>query len=212
MDRSKIVEGIKKAKENSKKRNFTQSIDITISLKEIDLNNPKNRINEELVLPHGKGKPVKIGVIADGDLAMKARDFTDMVITKEKLKELQKNRRLCKEIAKKYDFFIAQADMMPMVGKILGPVLGPRGKMAKPIPPTADLKPLFDRYSRTVRIKMKDQPVISVPVGTEEMDDDKISENCEAVISAIERKLEKGSHHIKNIFIKTTMGAPIKVK
>ncbi len=212
MDRLMIMEGIKKAKENSKKRNFSQSIDITILLKEVDLNNPQNRINEELVLPHGKGKSVKVSIIADGDLAMKARNFTDMIITKEKLKELQKNRRECKEIAKKYDFFIAQADMMPMVGKILGPVLGPRGKMAKPIPLTADLKPLFERYNRTVRIKMKDQPVISVSVGTEEMDDDKISENCEAVVGAIERKLEKGSYHIKNIFIKTTMGMPIRVK
>jgi large subunit ribosomal protein L1 len=192
----------------SKKRKFVQSIDLTLTLKDIDLSKPENRINEEVVLPHGRGKPNKIGVIADGEMALQAKKIADRVITKEELEDLSKEKKKAKKIAREVDFFIAQSDHMPIVGRSLGPVLGPRGKMPKPLPPGAPLEPIIERLRKTVRIRTKENPVIHVPIGTEEMQDDKLVQNISTVLEFVGRKLEG---NIKSVYLSTTMGRSVKV-
>jgi len=126
-----IMEAVKKAKEQSKPRNFTQSIDIIVNIKDLDVKKPENRFDEEVALPNGRGKEVRIGFIADGELAVQAKNAgIDLVVTKADLEEIGKDRKQAKKIANANDFFVAQADMMPLVGRFLGPVLGPRKKNA----------------------------------------------------------------------------------
>lgn len=127
------------------------------------------------------------------------------------LEELGKNRRKAKKIAKKYEFFLAQADLMPRVGRFLGPVLGPRNKMPKPVPPNVDIEPIIKRLRNTVRIRVKDQPVVHTVVGTRDMDSEDLAENVKAVLNAIKRNLEKGESQIGSVYIKTTMGPTVKV-
>ncbi|MDO5820993.1 MAG: 50S ribosomal protein L1, partial [Methanobrevibacter sp.] len=123
---TEIIDAVKEAKEQAKPRNFTQSIDVIINLKDIDVRRPENRFNEELALPNGRGKPIKIGVIADGELAVSAKNAgIDLVISKDDLQEFGKDRKAAKKVANSVDSFIAQADMMPLVGRFLGPILGP---------------------------------------------------------------------------------------
>ncbi|RLG57725.1 MAG: 50S ribosomal protein L1 [Candidatus Hydrothermarchaeota archaeon] len=211
MDINKIVKAVKEAKEKSKKRNFVQSIDLAVTLN-LDTTKPENRINDEIVLPHGRGKPIKIGVIGEGELAHQAKSLADIVITKKELEELAKDKRKAKEIAKAYDFFIAQADLMPLVGKYLGIILGPRGKMPKPVPPTADIKPIIERLRKTVRVRTKDKPVFHVPVGTEKMKEEEVAKNIEAIFNYLERKLERGLSDVKSAYISTTMGKSVKLE
>jgi|Deesub1362A_J573_1020465.scaffolds.fasta_scaffold00005_108 large subunit ribosomal protein L1 len=206
-----ISRAVKEVKEKSKKRNFTQSIELAINLKDMDLNKPENRINEEIVLPNGRGKQVKICVIGEDELALQAKKIADKVITKEELESLAGKKREARKLAEEMDFFISPTNLMALVGKSLGPILGPRGKMPKPIPPGAPLQPLVDRLRKTVRIRTKENPVIHVPVGTENMEDKKIVENIEAVLGFIERKLEKGYNNIKSVYLSTTMGPSVKV-
>ncbi|MBI4812918.1 MAG: 50S ribosomal protein L1, partial [Methanobacterium sp.] len=135
--KQEILEAVKKAKEESQPRNFTQSVDVVITIKDLDVKKPENRIDEEVLLPNGRGKDVKIAFIADGELALQAKNAgADMVINKGELEEMGKDRKEAKKIANRLDFFVAQADMMPLVGRFLGPVLGPRKKMPKPVPAT----------------------------------------------------------------------------
>lgn len=210
--KQEILEAVKKAKEQSKPRNFTQSIDIVINIKDLDVNKPENRFEEEVSLPHGRGKEVKIAVIADGELALQAKKAgADLVITRDDLEELGKNRKKAKRLANEYEFFIAQADLMPLVGRFLGPVLGPRKKMPKPIPATANPAPLIKKLRDTVRVRVKDQPLIHTTVGTEEMDEKKITENIESILDVLDRNLEKGRKQVKSMYIKTTMGPAVKV-
>ena len=61
-----VLEAVKEAKEQSKPRNFTQSVDMIVNIRDLDVKKPENRFNEEVTLPNGRGKEVKIGVIADG--------------------------------------------------------------------------------------------------------------------------------------------------
>ncbi|MGB4362801.1 MAG: 50S ribosomal protein L1 [Methanothermobacter tenebrarum] len=210
--KQEILEAVKKAKEQSKPRNFTQSIDIVINIKDLDVNKPENRFEEEVSLPHGRGKEVKIAVIADGELALQAKKAgADLVITRDDLEELGKNRKKAKRLANEYEFFIAQADLMPLVGQFLGPVLGPRKKMPKPIPATANPAPLIKKLRDTVRVRVKDQPLIHTTVGTEKMDEEKITENIESILDVLDRNLEKGRKQVKSMYIKTTMGPAVKV-
>ena len=207
-----ILEAVKEAKEQAKPRNFTQSIDIIMNIKDLDVKKPENRFDEEVTLPNGRGKDVKIGFIADGELALQAKNAgIDLVVTKEVLEELGKDRKKAKKLANSIDFFVAQADMMPFVGRFLGPVLGPRKKMPKPVPASAKAEPIIERLKNTVKIGVKDQASIQTLVGTQDMPDEQIAENIEAVLAILDRNLEKGRNQIKSMFIKTTMGSVVRV-
>ena len=207
-----ILEAVKEAKEQSKPRNFTQSVDVIINIKDLDVKRPDNRFDEEVALPNGRGKEIKIGVIGDGELAVQAKNAgVDLVLSKEDLEELGKDRGQAKKIANSIDSFIAQADMMPLVGRFLGPILGPRKKMPKPVPASIKLDPLLDRLQSTIKVGVKQQPSIQVLVGTQDMDDQAIADNIEAVFAVLDRNLEKGRNQIKSMFIKTTMGSVVRV-
>ena len=161
-----VINAVKEAREQSKPRNFTESMDIIINIRDLDVKKPENRFNEEVTLPKGRGKDINIGVIADGELIVQAKDAgLDVVINKADLEELGKDRKAAKKLANSVDFFIAQADMMPLVGRFLGPILGPRNKMPKPVPASIKLAPLLERLQNTVKIGVKQQPSIQIVVG-----------------------------------------------
>jgi large subunit ribosomal protein L1 len=163
------------------------------------------------MLPFGTGKDIKVGVIADGELAMQSKKIVDIVIGKDQLEKFAKKKKDAKKIANDIDFFVAQIDLMPLVGKSIGPVLGPRGKMPKPIPPNAPVEAIIEKLKKTIKIKTKDQPVIKVLVGSEDMDSAKLTENIEAILTFMERKLERGQDNLKSIYLKTTMGQSVKL-
>lgn len=206
-----ISKALIEVREKSKKRKFNQSIDLAVNLN-LNMEKPENRLNEEFMLPNSRGKTVRIGIIAEGELAHQAKKIADKVITREELEELAKDKKAAKKIVKSIDFFVAQADMMPLVGKHLGAILGPRGKMPKPVPVNASLGPVVERMRKTVRLRTKDKPVLQVVVGTEGMDDKLLLQNVEAVMHFLERKLEKGYSNIRSAYLKSTMGKSIKLE
>jgi len=206
-----IKKSLEKIKEQ-KKRKFAQSIDLTINLKEFDVSKPENRINEEIILPHGTGKETKIAVFGGGELSEKAKNVADLIIDKDELQELAKDKKKVKKMASTYSFFIAQSDYMPLIGKTLGPVLGPRGKLPKPVMPNTDIAPLVQRLRKTVKVRTKDNTALHLAVGTEKMEDEKIAENAAAAIEHIERKLPKGAANIGSIYIKSTMGEKVRIE
>ena len=192
-----IIDAVKEAKEQAKPRNFTQSIDVIINLKDLDVRKPEE---------------IKIGVIADGELALAAKNAgVDVVISKEDLQEFGKDIKAAKKVVNSVDSFIAQADMMPLVGRFLGRILGPRNKMPKPVPASARIEPLLERTQATIKVGVKQQPSIQILVGTQDMDDEKLAENIEAVLAVLDRNLEKGRNQIKSMYIKATMGSVVRV-
>ncbi|MEM3198361.1 MAG: 50S ribosomal protein L1, partial [Thermoplasmata archaeon] len=98
MDKN-IYEAVKKALESSKERKFVESVDLAINLKFVDLADPKKRINEEIALPNGRGKKIKVAVFASGDLAYKAKSTADFVIAPEEIDKLAEDKRRAKKLA-----------------------------------------------------------------------------------------------------------------
>ena len=197
---------VQKALEGAKKRNFVETVELAINLKDVDLSVPKNRITEDIILPNGRGKAVRICVIGGGELALKAKDVADLVITPEELQTIAEDKKQAKKIANSTNYFIAEAPLMAVVGKRLGTVLGPRGKMPKPIPPGADPTGMVESLRKTVSVRTKDRITFHAPVGTVEMPAEQIAENIDALLKRIELKLEKGRMNIESSYVKTTMG------
>jgi large subunit ribosomal protein L1 len=98
------------------------------------------------------------------------------------------------------------------VGRTLGPVLGPRGKMPLPVPPNADIASLIVKHHKTVAVRMRNQPIIQVSIGTENLSDEELTDNIQAVLRVLDGKLKRGLKNVKYAFIKTSMGTPVKIK
>lgn len=213
LDKKTIINAIKEAKEKSKKRNFTQSVELILNLKDVDMKSPEGRIQERIELPHSSPEKLnKMCIIATGELALNAKKAkADLVIGKDELGGLAGKKKELRKIANEYSFFLAEAPLMPRVGKVLGPALGPRGKMPVPVPPTADISGLIKRYRKMILVRMRNYPVIRCRVGTESMKEEEIAENIEAVVRVIEGKLKRGMKNIKTVYLKMSMGAPVKV-
>jgi large subunit ribosomal protein L1 len=214
LDQKTIIDAVKEAKEKGKGKNFTQSVELIIKLKDVDAKKPEGRIRERVELPHiPQGKAGKIYIIASGELALKARRAkADIVIERDELEALAGKKKELRKLAGEYDFFMAEAPLMPLVGKTLGSVLGPRGKMPVPVPPAADIARLIKKYRRMVTLRTRNQPVIQCRVGTEDMNEEEIAENIQTVLRAVEGKLKSGIKNISCTYIKTAMGKPVKIK
>lgn len=209
----KIEEALKYLQQNSKKRNFTQAIDLIINIRGVNLKQPENRFTEEVLLPAKLSKPKKVMVIGDV-IATKAKTLADIVLTKDELMQYtgdKENKKKFKKLIKKVDYLIAEAPLMVTIGKEFGRILGSRGKMPKPLPPNADPKPLIDRLRNTVRVKLRDVPLIQTVIGYEDMDVKDVVKNYEAVINAVLKKLPNGYQNIRSVYVKKTMSSPVKV-
>ncbi|MCL5804882.1 MAG: 50S ribosomal protein L1 [Candidatus Thermoplasmatota archaeon] len=211
MGKQDLIKSVKEAKANSKERKFKESLELAINLKDVDLTDPKNRINDEVQLPSGRGKPISIAVIGSEELKSRVKDKSDRVYGAEDLSTFAEKKKDFKKIAEQTDFMVAEVTLMATVGKSLGQVLGPRGKMPKPVPPGQDPTTLINNLRRTVRIRTRDKKTFHVPVGTKDMKDEDIAANITAVIKRIIGKLDKGSSNIASVYLKTTMGKPVKV-
>jgi large subunit ribosomal protein L1 len=212
VEKEKVRESVEKAVKNSKKRNFVETVEIAVNLKNLDMKKPENRIDTLVTLPHGIGKERKVCVFAKGDTALKAREAgADLVLSPEDIDKLAKDKRRLRKIANEIDFFIAEAPLMPEIGKKLGPILGPRGKIPQPIPPLSDPTPVIQRLKRSVKIRTRDKLTFHAPVGTKELDPDKISENILEILKVVENKYETPANNVKSVYVKTTMGPAVRV-
>jgi large subunit ribosomal protein L1 len=160
VDRAKILEAVNAAVEKAPKRKFSESIDITVNLKNIDMAQPKNRIDESIMLPYGTGEAVGICVIGKGDIVTQAKEAkVDLIIGPEEVERLGGEPREARRVASSYRYFLAETAVMPGVGRYLGPRLGPRGRMPMPIVGGQDIRPIVERLRKSVKVRTKDKTV-----------------------------------------------------
>jgi len=202
---------VAKALEGSKERKFKESVDIAITLKGVDLSQPKYRIEEEILLPKGRGRDVKIGLFGGAEIAAKAKGVADIIIVPEQIEEFADDKRKARKLVSAHNYFVAEAPLMPLIGKKLGSVLGPRGKMPKPIPPGSDPSAMIGSLRKTVRVRSKDRKTFHTMVGTKDMSADDLTANIKAVVQRVTGRLEQGEHNIASIYVKTTMGPAVRL-
>ena len=202
---SQLKEMIKEAKSADKERKFKQSLELIMVFKDIDVKKGFS-LNETVQLPK-TNSPAAVCVMASGDMGLKAKSAkADRVIDNDELNRLAANKRESRKMINSFDFFLADTKLMPVVGKVLGQILGPRGKMPIPVPFNAPIESFLDRFRSSVRVKVKNSLSMSCKIGDETMEDSDLALNANAVVSAVEKKLPNGDKNIKRIMVKTTMG------
>lgn len=190
-------------------RRFKQSVELIVTFKGIDPKSPDIKFRDVIYLPRGLSIPSKALVIADGELLMKARELGVDVVSKEELQRLSK--RDIKKLARKYDWFLVKSDLMSLVGRILGPALGPRGKFPIPIPANVDLNAVIKQYGMSVRLRNKEQAWVGCKVGYEGMNPADIADNALAVLEFIKSKVKRPLEGLCRVYLKTTMGPTVEV-
>ncbi|WP_136590152.1 50S ribosomal protein L1 [Salinigranum halophilum] len=207
-----IVEAVSRALEEAPARNFRETVDLAINLRDLDLNDPANRVDESVVLPAGTGQDTQIVVFASGETALRAEDVADQVLSGDDLEDLGDDTDAAKDLANETDFFVAEASMMQDIGRYLGTVLGPRGKMPTPLQPDDDVVETVNRMKNTVQLRSRDRRTFHTRVGAEDMTADEIAENIDVIVRRLEANLEKGPLNIDGIYVKTTMGPSVEVR
>ena len=212
VNESQLVQVIKLAKETDKDRKFKQSVEMIMVFRDVDVKKGF-AINETVQLPKKTTKPASVCIMASGDMGIKAKSANaDMVMDENELTKLSADKKKSKKVINDYDFFLADTKLMPAVGKKLGQLLGPRGKMPTPVPFNAPIESFLERFRSSVKIKAKGSLSLSCKIGEESMDDADLATNANAVMTAVEKTLPNGSKNIKKIMFKTTMGKAIKVE
>lgn len=211
VDRDTILEAVESALEDSPPRNFEQSVDLALNLRNVDLSDPQNRIEEEVVLPRGRGRQAKVAVFAEGERALNAESVADLVVEPDEIEDLAEDGRESRNVAKDHDFFVAEAPLMPTIGRTLGPVLGPRGKMPDPLDPGDEIVPVIENLKDSVRLRSQEDRTFHCKVGMESMEVDDLADNVDTVLRRITRNFDRGELHLDRVFVKTTMGPPKQI-
>lgn len=207
-----IVDAVSRALDEAPQRNFRETVDLAINLRDLDLNDPSQRVDESIVLPAGTGQETQIVVFATGETALQAEDVADRVMDGNDLEDLGDDSDAAKDLADETDFFVAEADMMQDIGRYLGTVLGPRGKMPTPLQPDDDVVEVVNRMKNTVQLRSRDRRTFHTRVGAEDMSTDEIAENIDVIVRRLEATLEKGPLNIDGVYVKTTMGPSVEVE
>lgn len=213
--RENVLEALKKLRQENK-RNFSQTIDFIINVKDLDLKKAENQIEAFLNLPHAFKKR-KVCALVGPESLEDAKNVCDEVVLKDDFESYAKDKKIMRKLVKNTDFFIAQANVMVNVASAFGKVLGPKGKMPNPkagavFPPKAPIKPIYDKLQKTVQLKIKTALTSQLPVGTESMKDEEIADNIMSVYEYLIRHLPNEEKNIKSILVKLTMSKPIRVK
>lgn len=218
MNKREVISALQKARDQSKSRKFEQSVDLTVNFKGIDFKKAENRIDVEVKMPHStgaKGKSSFAVFVKDKPFAAQLKEIGAEIIMEDDIQALSKNKKKLQELIASFDVLLAEGPAMITVGKFLGQALAPKGKMPKPVPANVNaVKSLVESASTSTRIsnkKGKYMPVVHLSVGKEKMNDEQLTENILTVYEAIESKLEGKKNNVKSVFVKLTMGPPIKI-
>ncbi len=205
------LEVVTEALQMAPERKFLETVELSINLKDLDLAIPKNRLEDDVPLPAGRGKPVKVAVFGTPEMCQKVRGVADKIVTSNELDDFMKDAKAAKRVVNDVDFFLAEAPLMPTIGKRLGVVLGPRGKMPRPIPPGSDPTNLIKALQRSVRVRSKGNRTFHAAVGSRGMPPEEIAHNVDALLSRVVGKLERGRTNIESVYVKTTMGPAVRL-
>lgn len=215
MNKEQVTNAVKELRKETKKRNFKQTVDLIINLASFDAK--KTPVDSYILLPNGRGKKIKIAALVDKELITEAKGVFDLAILKDDFDKWQGDGKKLRKLAREYDYFVAQANIMAPIATVFGKYLGPKGRMPNPkngsiIPvKIPSLKPIYEKLQNTVKVATKNEAIIKCSVGTEDNKDDEIVENIMNIYTNVLHLLPQEEANIKSVMIKTTMGKPLRI-
>lgn len=216
MNKQEVLSTLKKIKETSPKRNFKQSIELIINLKSLNLKRQESQLNIYASMPFSWGRTSSVCAFVGPELKAHAEQAFSETVTSDNFPKYQQDKKLVKKLAKRHDFFVAQANFMPQVATVFGRVLGPLGKMPNPkigavFPPNANLAAINSKLQKTKRLMSRANPIIQSVLGKEDAPDNEIAENAVSVYNTVLHSLPNDINNIKNVYLKLTMSPAVMI-
>jgi len=206
--RERVREMIQEAKD--KPRKFTETVELQIGLKNYDPQRDK-RFSGTVKLPHIPRPRLTVCILGDAKHCDEAKAMGIDHMSVEDLKKLNKNKKLIKKLAKKYDAFLASEALIKQIPRLLGPGLSKAGKFPTPITHSDDLNLKIADLRCTIRFQLKKVLCLGVAVGNVDMSEDQLVTNIMLSINFLVSLLKKHWQNVKSLFVKTSMGKPVRL-
>ena len=194
----------------TKKRKFTETIELQVGLKNYDPQKDK-RFNGSIILPHVPRPSAKICILGDALHCERAAAVGLPFMTVDDLKKLNKNKKLIKKLAQNYDAFLASDSVIKQIPRILGPGLNKAGKFPTLITHSDDLANKIEETKATIKFQLKKVLCLGTAVGNVNMTEDQLMQNISKSINFLVSLLKKNWQNVRSLHIKTTMGKPVRL-
>jgi len=188
-------------------RGFVDTVELQIGLKNYDTSKDK-RFNGSLKLPYRTKKNFKVCILGDQqhcDEAGKAKfDFMDI----EALKKINKNKKVVKKLAQKYNAFLASETIIRQIPLLLGPGLNKAGKFPVLLTHNEDMASKVNEMACTVKFQLKKVLCMGVAVGNVGLTAQELAVNLQMTVNFLVSLLKKGWQNVRSLHVKSTMGKP----
>merc|ERR1711997_884818 len=199
-----VAEVLKHAKE-TKKRRFTETIDLQIGLKNYDPQKDK-RFSGTVKLRHVPRPKFSVCMFGDQQHCDEAKAKGIPFMSAEDLKKLNKQKKLVKKLAKKYDAFMASESLIKQIPRLLGPGLNKAGKFPSLLTHQDDIESKINDMKATIKFQMKKVLCLNVAVGNTTMTEDELVYNIHLAVNFLVSLLKKHWQNVRSLYIKSTMG------
>ncbi|KAI8585636.1 hypothetical protein HDU88_000327 [Geranomyces variabilis] len=193
-----------------KPRKFVETVELQIGLKNYDPQRDK-RFSGTIKLPNVPKPKMKLCILADQLHMDQAKSIGLEFMSVDDLKKLNKNKKLIKKLAKKYDAFLASEVLIKQIPRLLGPGLSKAGKFPTPVSHNDNLEDKVVEIKSTIKFQLKKVLCLGVAVGHVGMTEDQLVNNTMLAINFLVSLLKKNWQNVKSLFIKSSMGKPIRV-
>lgn len=199
-------EAVKLVKETSTTK-FDATVETHVRLG-IDPRHADQQVRGTVALPAGTGRQVRVVAFAQGDQARAAEAAgADRVGAEELVAEIQGGWL-------EFDAAVAAPDMVPLISRTLGRVLGPRGLM--PNARTGTVTPDLGRAIREIKggrveFRADRAGLLHVPIGKVSFNEAQLMENLRALMSAVVAARPTGAKgtYVHTVTLTSTMGPGI---
>ncbi|VVT56084.1 60S ribosomal protein uL1 [Magnusiomyces paraingens] len=193
-----------------KKRNFLETIELQVGLKNYDPQRDK-RFSGTIKLPEVPRPNMTICIFGDAIDVDRAKAAGIDAMSVDDLKKLNKNKKLIKKLAKKYNAFIASEVLIKQVPRLLGPQLSKAGKFPTPVSHNEDLVTKVREVRSTIKFQLKKVLCLAVAVGNVDMEEDQIVTHIMISANFLVSLLKKHWQNVGSLVIKSTMGPPFRI-
>merc|ERR1711973_263298 len=204
------VQELLKHSTETKKRNFLETVDLQIGLKNYDPQKDK-RFSGTVKLKHVPRPKFTVCVLGDQAHCDEAKDKNIPHMSADDLKKLNKNKKLVKKLAKKNDAFLASESLIKQIPHLLGPGLNKAGKFPTLLTHNDNMEGKILDLSSTIKFQMKKVLCLNVAVGNVSMSEEELVYNIPLSINFLVSLLKKHWQNVRSLYIKSTMGAPLRL-
>merc|ERR1712029_756856 len=204
-----VAELLKYSKE-TKQRKFVETIDLQIGLKNYDPQKDK-RFSGTVKLRHVPRPKFSVCIFGDQQHCDEAKAKGLPNMSADDLKKLNKQKKLVKKLAKKYDAFLASEPLIKQIPRLLGPGLNKAGKFPALLTHNDNMEAKVIDLKSTIKFQMKKVLCLNVAVGNVGMTEDELVFNIHLSINFLVSLLKKHWQNVRSLYIKSTMGPAIRL-